>query len=220
MEVKRQKTIVIGAGIVGVSTALWLLRDGHEVVLVDRVGPAAGASYGNAGVLAAGSVVPVTVPGLQRKAPRMLFSANQPLFLRWAYLPRLVPFLTRYLRHATDASVRKTSSALHLLLHDCVEYHLALAHGTGAANYVRPGDYVFGYANRAAYEADAYGWSVRKAQGIEFEELERAELERYDPALRDRFGFAVRCPGHGQITDPGAYLTALADEVEALADAA
>ena len=63
--------IVVGAGIVGLSTALWLQRAGRRVLLVDREGPAAGTSYGNAGVLAAASIVPVTVPGLWKKAPRM-----------------------------------------------------------------------------------------------------------------------------------------------------
>ena len=60
-----KKTVaVIGAGIVGVSTAIWLLRDGHDVVLIDKAGPAEGTSFGNGGVLASCSVIPVTVPGL------------------------------------------------------------------------------------------------------------------------------------------------------------
>ena len=69
--------VIIGAGIVGVSTAIWLQRKGIDVVLVDKGGPASGASYGNAGVLAAASVVPVTVPGLIGKAPKMLLDKSQ-----------------------------------------------------------------------------------------------------------------------------------------------
>ena len=74
--------VIIGAGIVGVSAALWLQRAGRDVILVDRAGPGEGTSYGNGGVLASCSVVPVTVPGLLRKAPGMLFDPDQPLFLR------------------------------------------------------------------------------------------------------------------------------------------
>ena len=84
--------LVIGAGIVGLSTAIWLQRAGRKVIVLDRIGPAGGTSYGNAGVLASASVVPVTVPGLLRKAPGMLLDQNQPLFLKWGYLPRLLPF--------------------------------------------------------------------------------------------------------------------------------
>ena len=77
--------VIIGAGIVGVSTAIWLQRAGVNAILVDRGGPASGTSYGNAGVLAAAAVVPVTVPGLVAKAPGMLLDKNQPLFLNWSY---------------------------------------------------------------------------------------------------------------------------------------
>ena len=49
---KRRHVAVIGAGIVGVSAAIWLLRDGHRVTLIDRQGPAEGTSHGNGGVLA------------------------------------------------------------------------------------------------------------------------------------------------------------------------
>ncbi len=71
------KTVaIIGAGIVGVSTAIWLQRDGHKVILIDRKGPGEGTSHGNGGVLASCSIVPVTVPGLLRKAPRMLLRSE------------------------------------------------------------------------------------------------------------------------------------------------
>lgn len=57
------KTIaVIGAGIVGVSTAISLQREGHKVILIDKTGPAEGTSYGNAGILASCAMVPVTGP--------------------------------------------------------------------------------------------------------------------------------------------------------------
>jgi len=75
------KVIVVGAGIVGVSCAIWLQRAGQEVTIVDRNGPASGTSHGNAGVLAAGAIIPVTVPGLLRRAPEMLFKSFLSRFL-------------------------------------------------------------------------------------------------------------------------------------------
>ncbi len=200
---------VIGAGIVGVSTAIWLQRAGVRVTLIDREGPASGTSYGNAGILAAISVVPVTVPGLLGKAPGMLLNPEKPLFLRWSYLPKLAPFLRRYLAHANDRAVEKISFGLAELLGDSADQHVALSAGTGAERHVQTGDYVFVYSSRAAYEAERYGWSLRKRRGYEWEELEGEALAAFDPALVGRFGFAVRCPGHGAVTDPGAYVKAL-----------
>ena len=182
-----QHILVIGAGVVGVSAALWLQRAGQSVTLLDREGPASGTSYGNAGVLASASVVPVTVPGLLRKAPRMLFDPNQPLFLKWSYLPRLVPFLRRYLSYGTEVGVEHISTALTALLHDSPDQHLALASGTPAEAFVKPGSYLFGYKDKAAFDADAFGWNMRKRRGLAFRELDAAALAAHDPALAGRW---------------------------------
>jgi D-amino-acid dehydrogenase len=202
---------VIGAGITGVATALWLQRAGARVTLIDKEGPAAGASYGNAGVLAAGSVVPVTVPGLLRKAPGMLFDSDQPLFLRWRYLPRMLSFLPKYLKHATQAHVDRISRGLFDVLHDSADQHLSLSRGTKAEPFVKEGSYLFGYKDRAAFEADAFAWNIRRARGLPFNEMSADDLAAFDQALEGRFGYGVECLGHGQITDPGAYINALAE---------
>ncbi|MCC1495076.1 FAD-binding oxidoreductase [Cognatishimia sp. F0-27] len=207
----RPKTVaIIGAGIVGVSTALWLQRDGHDVILIDRKGPGEGASHGNGGVLASCAVVPVTVPGLLGKAPKMLFSPNQPLFLRWSYLPRLLPWLRKYLAHANAADTARIARALFPVIGDSLADHQALAAGTGAERFIVPSDYFYLYASRAAYEGDAFGWGLRREAGFTWEEMERAAFAAYDPAFSDEIGFAVRMGNHGRISDPGAYVKALA----------
>ena len=89
----KQHIVVVGAGIVGVSAAIWLARAGRNVTLLDRLAPGEGTSHGNAGILAACAMVPVTVPGLISKAPGYLLDKNFPLFMRWSYLPRLAPWL-------------------------------------------------------------------------------------------------------------------------------
>ncbi|MFK7754815.1 MAG: NAD(P)/FAD-dependent oxidoreductase [Sedimentitalea sp.] len=205
-----QHVLVIGAGIVGLSTAIWLQRAGQQVTLLDRIGPASGTSYGNAGILASASVVPVPVPGLLAKAPGMLLNPNKPLFLKWRYLPRLLPFLIPYLRQATAARVDDITQSLTELLHDSPDQHLALARGTPAEEYIKPGSYLFGYKDKAAFEADSFAWDLRTKRGFTFHELDADALADYDPALKGRFGYGVECPGHGLITDPGAYVKALA----------
>lgn len=207
----KQSFVVIGAGIVGISTAIWLQRDGHQVTLIDKEGPAAGASSGNAGVMATGSLVPVTVPGLLFKAPKMLFSGNQPLFLRWGYLPKLMPFLFKYLKHANDKSVERIADGLNQLLHDTPEQHFDLAKGTPAEAYIEHGDYLYVYDNKAAFEADSYTWYVKKRGGVDFVEMDQQALSEYDSNINNRFGYGVKCNHHGKISDPGAYVYALAE---------
>ncbi|MEK9726036.1 MAG: FAD-dependent oxidoreductase, partial [Rhodospirillaceae bacterium] len=107
MSAGSETVCVVGAGIVGVATALTLRRQGRDVVLVDRQPPGEGTSFGNAGVLASSSIIPVTVPGLLKKVPKMLSDPLGPLYLRWSYLPRMAPWLFDYLRHCSEDRVRE-----------------------------------------------------------------------------------------------------------------
>ena len=216
MSAAEVKTVaVIGAGIVGVSTGLWLQRAGHNVILIDRAGPGEGTSYGNAGVLASSSILPVTLPGLIAKAPGMLLDPESPLFLRWSYLPRMLPWLARYLSHCRPGEVRRIARALVPVIGDSLEQHQALAEGTPAAKWIRPSDFLYVYADRAAYEAEAFTWDQRREHGFAFEELEAKALRAYEPVLGPNAGFGVRMPHHGVIADPGRYVKDLAAHLEA-----
>jgi D-amino-acid dehydrogenase len=84
---------VIGAGMVGVCTASWLQRDGHDVFLVEAGEPGHGASFGNAGCFNGSSVTPMAMPGMIGNVPRWLFDPLGPLSLRWRYLPVIAPWL-------------------------------------------------------------------------------------------------------------------------------
>lgn len=206
---------VIGAGMLGVSTALWAQRAGYRVTLIDREAPAAGASYGNAGLLASGAVVPVNTPDLWTKAPGMILNPDSPLFLRWSYLPRMLPWLSRFMAHARDAKTRASAAALFPIIGDSLSDHQTLAAGTEAERYIHPTDYLFMYRSRAEYEAAGYSWDIKKSLGFEPTEYEGARLQAYDDAFSDQIGFAAALPNHGRISDPGAYVTALADHVVA-----
>ncbi len=206
---------IIGAGIVGVSTALHLQRDGHHVTLIDRLGPAEGTSHGNGGILATCAMVPVTGPGLIRKAPRMLLNPNQPLFLKWRYLPKLMPWLRQYLGNANATDTKRIAEAINGVVADSLAEHQSLAEGTGAEKWVTPCDYLYVYKNRAAFEGDAFGWNIRARHGIEWEELEGPAFRAYDPIFTPDQSFAVRMDNHGRITDPGQYVKDLASHIEA-----
>ncbi|MCG6882340.1 MAG: FAD-dependent oxidoreductase [Silicimonas sp.] len=211
---KPRHVAVIGAGIVGVSTALWLQRDGHRVTLIDRAAPGEGTSHGNGGVLATCAMVPVTGPGLIRKAPKMLLDPNQPLFLKWGYLPKLAPWLLRYLSNANEPDTRRIAQAIQGVVADSLEEHFALARGTGAEAYIVPSDYLYIYKNRAAFEGDALAWDIRRSHGIVWEELEGDAVRAYDGIFAPDQAFAVKMGDHGRISDPGRYVKALAAHLE------
>ncbi|MDO5758482.1 MAG: FAD-binding oxidoreductase [Rhodobacterales bacterium] len=202
--------IVVGAGICGLAAAIWLRRAGHTVTLIDKDGPGAGASTGNAGLLAEWSVVPMNAPGIAWTGLKYLVSRNAPLTLQYSQMPRLAPWLAQFLRNSSDARTRRTSAALSHLLHDSVDQHRALTRGTRAEKWITSSDCGWAYSNRAAFEKDAYTWELRRIAGHTPEVIDGPAVQEIEPMLGPATTCLARLKGHGHILNPGAYMTDLA----------
>ena len=209
-----QHVLVIGAGIVGVSTAIWLRRAGASVTLVDRQGPGEGTSHGNAGILASAAMVPVTTPGLVRKAPGYLLDPDFPLYMRWLYLPKIAPWLLRFLKNANDADTRRIARALTPLIGDSVIQHKSLVSDIGLGHWVTESDYCFAYETRAGFEAESYTWALRRDAGFEPQLIEGADVHDYEPNISPSIELIAALKEHGFIKDPGGYVRALAQAFE------
>ena len=97
-----QHVVVIGAGMVGLSTAWFLQREGVEVTVVDRHDVAAGASWGNAGWLAPALTLPLPEPAILATGIRATLSPSSPVYVPLTANPRLLRFLADFARHCTD----------------------------------------------------------------------------------------------------------------------
>jgi D-amino-acid dehydrogenase len=204
--------VVIGAGIVGAATAVELLRDGHRVTILEPGEPGGeqAASYGNGTLLNPSSVIPMSSPGIWRQAPGWLADPLGPLAIRWRYLPRLLPWLTRFLRAgASEARVAATAQALRPLLLDAPELHRRLAEEAGVGELISRQGVLFVFPSRADFEADRLAWRLRRENGVRWLELSADELRQREPALSRRYTFAVLVEENGQCRDPGAYVAAL-----------
>ncbi|WP_172292883.1 FAD-binding oxidoreductase [Pseudoruegeria sp. HB172150] len=208
-----RSVLIVGAGITGVASAEWLCRDGWQVTLIDPVQPGSPdqASYGNAGLLSRTSVVPVATPSLVRHAPAMVFDPSSPLFLRWSYLPRMIPWLLPFLRNANEAKIRQIAPALSAMTFDANEQHLALARGTEAERHIANGDYVTLYTKKSDYDSDLLTQEMRRKFGSVPSELTRAELVERDPNLGPAYTFGTLYQGCAWLTSPGRYVAALFD---------
>ena len=209
------RIIVVGGGMVGIATAIWAARSGQAVTLIDKSTPEGRASFGNAGVLASSSVLPVTMPGLTGKLPKMLLDTSEPIFVRWPYLPRMIPWALRFLSHANEADTRRIAAALAPIIGNSLDDHLALAEGTPARPFIKPCDFAVLFPDRASFAKDGLSWDIRKHLGFSWQEIEGQARRDYDPLFPSEFDFIAALPGHGLITDPGAYLETLRDHFEA-----
>jgi D-amino-acid dehydrogenase len=219
MTVKPLHVVIIGAGIVGVSSAIALLRDGHRVTLVEPGAPGGeqAASFGNGTLLNPSSVIPMSSPGIWKKVPGYLADPLGPLAIRWRYLPRLLPWLRRFIQAgATEARVAATAHALAPLLASSPALHRRLAEEAGVADLISRQGVLFVFPDRAAFEAEALSWRLRRETGTKWLELDEDELRQREPALHRRYRFGVLVEENGQCRDPGQYVAALARHAEAL----
>lgn len=200
---------VIGGGITGISAALFLRRDGHDVTVFEPGDPGAGTSSGNAGVVSTGGIVPTATPDILMRVPQMLLDPHGPLSVRWRYLPRIAPWLLSMLRNGTPARVEANARAKAALLdHAYDAYRMLLAH-TGTDSLMRQ------TGSLAVYETER-GW--RRAQWIldlmrrcdrNFEVLTQDELRRMEPALAPIFPHAYYLPDNASLPHPGKLVTEL-----------
>jgi D-amino-acid dehydrogenase len=204
--------LVIGAGITGVSIAEKLRRAGQSVTLIDRVSPGdpAQTSYGNAGLLARAGVGPIADPSILLDVPRILLDPNSPIKLRWSYLLHLMPWAMSMVRNGMQDRAKKIVPAMNELLYDTVEQHLDLAKGTDAEQYIMQDGVTSLYRKKSDFLADRFINEAKKSVGIEWVEHDRAALTDRDPKLGMPYTFGVEYKGQGWLTDPSAYVAALA----------
>lgn len=204
------KCVVIGAGICGLSTAIWLRRAGHEVTLIDRDHPGAGASFGNAGLLAQWAMVPVNTPGLAMRGLKYLLNPKAPLYMQWSALPQLVPWLWKFLRYATPKGTDHMAHHLATIVTDSVDQHRALVAGTRAEQWITDSAFSFAYPNRAAFEADKLAWDYRAQNGMVPDLIEGGAVQEEEPLLAPHITCLAQLKGHGHVLNPGAYMQTLA----------
>lgn len=206
----RRHVVVIGAGIVGVCCATYLRRQGRQVTIVDRLPPGEGCSFGNAGSLSPGSCVPNAMPGNLAKVPGWLLRNDGPLTIRWRHLPRLLPWLVGFLQAGSPERVEAAADALAMLHAPTVDLYQELVREAGVPDLVRASDYLFVYGSEASYASSEYGWRLRRARGVRFDELRAEDLRELEPDLSRHYVRGVLVRDQGFTLNPSRLVKALA----------
>ncbi len=207
--------MVVGAGVVGLSAAIAARARGLTVLVVDREGPAAGASAGNAGAFAFSDILPLASPGMLRRAPRWLLDPLGPLSVPPAYAPRAAPWLFHFWRACSPRNVARATAAQTALMDlSRAELEPFLAR-TGTADMLRRDGNLELYEGERQFRASLPGWAARERHGVPFEHLEAAGLPAVQPGLAPRFTHGTFTPGWYSIADPRLYTLALAEHLRA-----
>jgi D-amino-acid dehydrogenase len=210
-----REIVVVGAGVIGVCCARWLQRDGHRVRLIDAEPPGRGCSWGNAGMIEVDSVIPLATPRLLWSLPRMLADPLGPLVVRWSYLPRMLPWLTRFLLNARPARFRANMHALADLCGQAKDGYRPLIEGRPAGECIRESGWVTAYETARAFDAARWDLEQKERFGVRAQWLGAGRLRERVPQLTEHVVGGLEFPDAWMVTDPGEFVARLAADVEA-----
>jgi D-amino-acid dehydrogenase len=204
-----RSAIVVGAGIVGLSTAWFLQERGVEVTVLDRGGVAAGSSWGNAGWISPALAIPLNEPGTLRYGLRSLLSSTAPLQIPLTADPAVWMFLLRFAAHCRRSPWRRAVRANLPLNSECIEaYDVLVANGVDVPVIDAPITALFRTSADAARLLDELRRFSDAGQPVSSTELAGAALREQVPLASSAVATAVQINGQ-RFVNPGRFVTAL-----------
>jgi D-amino-acid dehydrogenase len=212
----RTDAIVLGAGIVGTSVALALVKRGLSVALIDRRGPGEETSYGNAGVIGGAGVYPTAFPRRLTKLLRIAFKRAPEADYHLTFLPRIARWLIAYWSASAPDRLAETARLMRPLMARAVAEHEILMLEAGAARYLRRTGWISIYRTERAFNALQPELDLAAELGVRAKILGIADAQALEPALLPSFCRAIHWPDVASVSNPLAVTQAYAQRFSAL----
>ena len=209
------KTVVVGAGIIGTALAYELQKRGRNVALIDPDTPGSGASYGNMASIAVTEFMPVARLSIWRQMPGWLLHPQGPIVVRPSYLPRLIPWVARFLAASRPSRVRALETAGATLCQRSLADMRVLLGEIGLDDHISDTGCLSLYANDAEFRSDAERFDMLDRYGFSYQILYRTQIEDLEPGIGTQITKAVLLPDNRTVRDPFAIVTRLGDRFKA-----
>ncbi len=185
------KVGIVGAGIQGVSNALFLQKRGFNVTLFDREEPGSqAASYGNAGHFSPYASVPVNRPDILTDVPAMLLSSTGPLALKWNYVPKMIPWFLKFIKNCSKKNMMHTAKYMHQILDLALPAYDELFEGIDLSGLVENKGimYIWNDQNLKSRELEI---KIRDEIGAEQQMLSKSEIHDLEPNIKNIYHAGV-----------------------------
>jgi D-amino-acid dehydrogenase len=196
------RVAVVGTGIIGLSVAYHLRKDGADVTVIDRDPEGDKASYGNAGAIAVTEVFPASAPGVLWRIPSWMVDPLGPLSIRPAYVPKLVPWFIRFARSGRAAQIERISRALSVLNSRTYGDLMPMLEGVGLARELNRHGALSVYETDGGFVRDAAEWACKRSRGILVQDVTGVEARELEPSLGSHVRHGVLIPEWSHVNDP------------------
>jgi D-amino-acid dehydrogenase len=212
----RTDAIVLGAGIVGTSIALHLVKRGLSVALIDRAGVGEQTSYGNAGIIEGNTVFPPAFPtdpgALMRIALKRASEANY----HFSFLPQVLPWLIAFRVASRPDRLAETARLIRPLFARAVAEHEALMADANAMQYLRKTGWLKVYRSAASFAALQPEFDLAAQFGLPLQALDTGGTQALEPSLNPVFAHSVFWPQAASVSNPLGLTRAYAARFAAL----
>ncbi|BCB62377.1 oxidoreductase [Halomonas sp. A020] len=212
-----RQTVVLGAGMVGVSIAWQLQKRGHQVTLVDRRQPGRETSFGNAGIIQREAVRPYPFPRDMKTILSVLPNRRVDIRYRPAGMVNAASPLLSYWHHSSSRLYKKIVPEYASLIQLCLDAHGPMIEAAKADHLVRKEGWLEIYRTQAKLDKRIQeAKEARELYGVEFAVLNRAALSVKEPQLGDDIIGAIHWLDPWTVADPGGLVAAYATSFEAM----
>lgn len=206
-----KRVCVLGAGSVGVSTALHLQLKGWEVTLVDAKPPASETSYGSAGVISSGSIVPLNNPDMLKSLPAFMSNLHPAVRYKMSYCLRQFPWFISFLKQAKEQRAMSNAGDLNLLIDAAGDAHKYFMWLAGNANRYTETGWLKVYREERPNKEISFERRALAKNGKDVSVLSITELRDIEPGLSPIFVGGMWIKDNGFINNPLALIREYAD---------
>lgn len=202
------KIAIVGAGIIGICTALRALEAGHQVTLIDPQEPGSGCSAGNAGHFATEQVFPLADPALLTQIPAMLLNPHGPLAIRPRYFVKVLPWLWRFIWQMVSTKRRANTKVLRTLCEAALPAWCSLLQRCDLEHHLILNGSLLVFETTPLKEIQMLQRHYQQ-EGVEVSLLNRQDLEKLEPELSNTVSHALFFERVGHTANPLALSQAL-----------
>jgi D-amino-acid dehydrogenase len=204
----KKRVAVIGAGIIGLSTAYYLQKTGCQVVLIDKQEPGTGTSRGHASMIANYGVPGINQPQVWGQLPRYLFSKSSPIAIQWSKIGKLTPWLIQFLKNCNTTSMKKTALHTSSLLKSALPNYQELLLEIGAQNLLIHRGVLYVWID-PRQQPNSTQINIRSESDVEQIKLSGEEIRELEPNLSEHVQGGWHFPKAQHTLDPDLILEKL-----------
>ena len=202
---------IVGAGIQGISNALFLQKKGFNVTIFDREDPGSPvASYGNAGHFSPYASLSLNRTDVLADVPAMLLNSNGPLALKWNYVPKMIPWFLKFIKNCTTKNMMHTAKYMHQILDLALPAYDELFEDIDVSGLVESKGIIYFWTNKDLKSRELE-IKIRDQLGVKQKILTPHEIHDLEPHIKQIYHAGILYSNARHATNPKKILLKLFD---------